>query len=189
MLAPWKKSYNQPRQHIKKQRHHFADKGTCWEVETVPQTSCWCHWHTLSCLCSPHSLLATHLGSSGPFTLMTHLDLYRQLWPQNFFKCNLSLSGSKQSSCQERTFLAQAQPQFTPSSPRGGTNWTALSSSVSPFNPSKKKDRDEFICIQKRSLNLLPTSNFRSGDLPGGPVAKTPGPQCKGSRFDPWSGN
>ena len=26
MLAPWKKSYDQPRQHIKKQRHHFADK-------------------------------------------------------------------------------------------------------------------------------------------------------------------
>ena len=25
-LAPWKKSYDQPRQHIKKQRHYFADK-------------------------------------------------------------------------------------------------------------------------------------------------------------------
>ena len=27
VLAPWKKSYDQPRQHIKKQRHYFADKG------------------------------------------------------------------------------------------------------------------------------------------------------------------
>ena len=27
MLAPWKKSYNQPRWHIKKQRHYFANKG------------------------------------------------------------------------------------------------------------------------------------------------------------------
>ena len=27
MLVPWKKSYDQPRQCIKKQRHHFADKG------------------------------------------------------------------------------------------------------------------------------------------------------------------
>ena len=26
-LAPWKESYCKPRQHIKKQRHHFADKG------------------------------------------------------------------------------------------------------------------------------------------------------------------
>ena len=27
MLAPWKKSYDQPRQHIKRQRHYFANKG------------------------------------------------------------------------------------------------------------------------------------------------------------------
>ena len=26
-LTPWKKSYGQPRQRIKKQRHYFADKG------------------------------------------------------------------------------------------------------------------------------------------------------------------
>ena len=25
-LAPWKKSYDQPRQHIKKQRHYFANQ-------------------------------------------------------------------------------------------------------------------------------------------------------------------
>ena len=27
MLAPWKKSYDQPRQHIEKQRHYFVNKG------------------------------------------------------------------------------------------------------------------------------------------------------------------
>src|SRR5574340_651379 len=27
MFTPWKKSYDQPRQHIKKQRHYFANKG------------------------------------------------------------------------------------------------------------------------------------------------------------------
>ena len=27
MLAPWKKSCDQPRQHIKEQRHYFANKG------------------------------------------------------------------------------------------------------------------------------------------------------------------
>ena len=27
MLAPWKKTYDEPRQHIKKQRHYFANKG------------------------------------------------------------------------------------------------------------------------------------------------------------------
>ena len=52
MLAPRKKSYDQPRQHIKKQRHYFANRGpslkmkimasrpiTSWEIdrETVKQ--------------------------------------------------------------------------------------------------------------------------------------------------------
>ena len=27
MLTPWKESYDQPRQCIKKQRHYFANKG------------------------------------------------------------------------------------------------------------------------------------------------------------------
>ena len=27
MLTPWKKSYDQPRQNIKKQRHYFVNKG------------------------------------------------------------------------------------------------------------------------------------------------------------------
>ena len=27
MLTPWKEPYDQPRQHIKKQRHYFANKG------------------------------------------------------------------------------------------------------------------------------------------------------------------
>ena len=27
MLTPWKESYDQPREHIKKQRHYFANKG------------------------------------------------------------------------------------------------------------------------------------------------------------------
>ena len=28
ILAPWKKSHDQPRQHIKKERHYFANKVT-----------------------------------------------------------------------------------------------------------------------------------------------------------------
>ena len=59
MLAPWKKSYDQPRQHIKKQRHYFANKGPSsqsynfsssnvwmWELEHkecwAPKN--WCFW-------------------------------------------------------------------------------------------------------------------------------------------------
>ena len=59
MLAPWKKSYDQPRQHIKKQRHYFVNKCPSiqsygfssshvwrWELDYkeswVPQN--WCFW-------------------------------------------------------------------------------------------------------------------------------------------------
>ena len=31
-LAPWKKSYDQPRQHIIKQRHYFTNKGTYSQI-------------------------------------------------------------------------------------------------------------------------------------------------------------
>ena len=40
MLAPWKKSYDQPRQHIKKQRHYFADKGLSSQSNDFFQLSC-----------------------------------------------------------------------------------------------------------------------------------------------------
>ena len=59
MLAPWKKSYDQPRQHIKKQRHYYANKGPSsqsygfssshvwtWELDhkenLAPNN--WCFW-------------------------------------------------------------------------------------------------------------------------------------------------
>ena len=62
MLAPWKKRYDQPRQHIKKQRHYFANKclssESCgfssshvwmWELNYkeswVPKN--WCFWTVL----------------------------------------------------------------------------------------------------------------------------------------------
>ena len=39
-LAPWKKSYDPPRQQIKKQRHHFADKGPSSQDYGFFQQSC-----------------------------------------------------------------------------------------------------------------------------------------------------
>ena len=59
LLAPWKKSYDQPRQHIKKQRRYFVNKSPCsqgygfsnshvwmWQLdykESWAQKS-WCFW-------------------------------------------------------------------------------------------------------------------------------------------------
>ena len=36
MLTPWKESYDQPRQHIKKQRCYFANKGPLVKVMVFP---------------------------------------------------------------------------------------------------------------------------------------------------------
>ena len=62
MFAPWKESYDQPRQHIKKQRHHFANKGPSnqsygfsishvwmWELDCKEswELKNWCFWTML----------------------------------------------------------------------------------------------------------------------------------------------
>ena len=59
MLTPWKESYDQPRQHIKKQRHYFANKGPSsqgygfssshvwmWELDCEESWALknWCFW-------------------------------------------------------------------------------------------------------------------------------------------------
>ena len=36
MFAPWKESHDKPRQHIKKQRHHFPDKGSLVKAMVFP---------------------------------------------------------------------------------------------------------------------------------------------------------
>ena len=41
MLAPWKKSYNQPRQHIKKQRHYFTNKDPWSQSYGFPSSHVW----------------------------------------------------------------------------------------------------------------------------------------------------
>ena len=59
MLTPWKESYNQPRQHIKKQRHYFVNKAPfsqgygfssghvwMWELDCEESWASknWCFW-------------------------------------------------------------------------------------------------------------------------------------------------
>ena len=47
MLAPWKKSYGKPRQHIEKQRHHFANKGPYCQSYDFSSSHVW----MLFCAC------------------------------------------------------------------------------------------------------------------------------------------
>ena len=41
MLAPWKKSYDKPRRHIKKQRHLFAHKGPSSQSYVFSSSNIW----------------------------------------------------------------------------------------------------------------------------------------------------
>ena len=41
MLAPWKKSYDQPRQHIKKQRHYVSKRGPCSQSYGFSSSHVW----------------------------------------------------------------------------------------------------------------------------------------------------
>ena len=52
-LAPWKKSYNQSRQYIKKQRHYFADKGPSSQSMVFPVVMCGCESWTIKKTESP----------------------------------------------------------------------------------------------------------------------------------------
>ena len=41
MFTPWKKSYDQPRQHIKKQRHYFVNKGLYSQGYGISSSHVW----------------------------------------------------------------------------------------------------------------------------------------------------
>ena len=47
MLTPWKENYDQSRQHIKKQRHYFVNKGLSSKAMVVPVVIYGCESLTL----------------------------------------------------------------------------------------------------------------------------------------------
>ena len=65
MLAPWKKSYDKPRQSIKKQRHYFPNKGPSSQV-IIPQ-QCPMLRHPMDC--SPWNFPDLNTGLGSPSLL------------------------------------------------------------------------------------------------------------------------
>ena len=47
MLTPWKESYDQPRQYIKKQRHYFVNKGPSSKAMVFPVVMYGCESWTI----------------------------------------------------------------------------------------------------------------------------------------------
>ena len=104
MLVPWKKSYDQPRQHIKKQRHYFANKGPSsqghgfssnyvwmWELdykESWAQKN-WCFWtvileKTLESPLDCKEIQPVHPKGNQSWTFIGRTDVEAEtpiLWP------------------------------------------------------------------------------------------------------------
>ena len=104
LFPPWKKSYDQPRQHIKKQKHYFANKGPSsqgygfssshvwmWELDYkeswAPKN--WCFWTVVleKILDSPldcKKIQAVHPKGNQSWILIGRTDVEAEtsiLWP------------------------------------------------------------------------------------------------------------
>ena len=69
-LIPWKKSYDKPRQHIRKQRHYFANKGPSSQC-------CFFQW---SCMCETWTIKKAECQRTDAFELWCWRRLLRVPW-------------------------------------------------------------------------------------------------------------
>ena len=106
MLTPWEESYNRPRQHIKRQKHYFANKGPSsqsygfsnsqvwmWELDYkeswVPKN--WCFWtvvleETLESPLDCKEIQPVHPKGDQSWVLIGRTDAEAEtpiLWPPN----------------------------------------------------------------------------------------------------------
>ena len=104
MLTPWKESYDQPRQHIKKQRHYFANKGLSsqgfgfssshvwmWELDHKESWALknWCFWtvvleKTLEAPLDCKEIQPVHPKGDQPWVFIGRTDVETEtpiLWP------------------------------------------------------------------------------------------------------------
>ena len=73
MLAPWEKSYDQPRQHIKKQRHYFANKD---------QSSQSCGFFSSQYRCESWTIKKTEWWRIDAFELWCWIRFLRIPWTE-----------------------------------------------------------------------------------------------------------
>ena len=81
MLTPWKESYDQPRQHIKKQTHDFANKG--------PSSQSCVFFPAVMCGCECWTIKKAEHWRIDVFELWCWRRLLRVPWTAN--RCNQSI--------------------------------------------------------------------------------------------------
>ena len=66
MLVPWRKSYDQPRQHIEEQRHYFANKGPSSQDLVFPVVIYGCeNWTVKKAKCTRIDALNCGVGEDS----------------------------------------------------------------------------------------------------------------------------
>ena len=66
LITPWKKSYDQPRQHIKKQRHYLANKVHLVKAMVFPIVKYGCEsWTIKNAECQRLMLLNCDVGEDS----------------------------------------------------------------------------------------------------------------------------
>ena len=102
MISPWKESYDKPRQHIRKQGHHFVHKGPCsqsydfssshvqmWELDHKEGWALknWCFWivvleKTLESPLDCKEIKLVNLKGNQPWIFIGRTDAEAPiLWP------------------------------------------------------------------------------------------------------------
>ena len=79
MLTPWKKCYDQPRQHIKKQRHYFTNKGPSSQSSV-------CLFPVVIYRCESSTIKKAELRRIHGFELWCWRRLLRVLWTARISK-------------------------------------------------------------------------------------------------------
>ena len=128
MLAPWKKSYDQPRQHIKKPRHYFANKGLStqgygfssghvrmWELDYKESwvLKNWCFWTVvletiLECLLDSKEMQPVHPKGNQSWIFIGRTDAGHLVQRTDSFEKTLMLGkieGRKRRGWQKMTWL------------------------------------------------------------------------------------
>ena len=98
MLTPWKKSYDQPRQHFKKQRYYFANKDPSSQSYGFSDSRVWIGHNSPSKEQASFNFMAavTTRGDFGaPQNKVTHC----------FHHFPIYLPGSDGTSCHDLSFL------------------------------------------------------------------------------------